>query len=183
MKRGASNTRCRLSCARDRPVPGALRLGDLAGAKEAIDTLKKRSREFGLPLWARFGRHFEGVLIAKAGDLDEGLRLTGFGVDDFTEARFRYLIWNGVSELAKGFVRARRFAERLKQAGEAGCGTQLPGQRAVSARLIERLKEESLRHVRVARIVARQEKLALEAQQLRRQRVVRGDINNYFEKL
>ena len=53
-----------------------------------------------------------------------------------------------------------------QQAGEARRGAQLPGQRLLPARPIERLPEEILRRFRGCRSALQQKKLALEAQQL-----------------
>ncbi len=93
--------------------PIALWVGDRAAAKRSMDTLNDRSREFGLPLWSRFGSHYEGVLLVSGDDLDAGFRLLGVGVDGFTEGGSRFRIWDGVTELAEALGRARRFAEGL----------------------------------------------------------------------
>jgi tetratricopeptide (TPR) repeat protein len=93
--------------------PIALWVGDLAAAKRSMDTLIDRSREFGLPLWSRFGSHYEGVLLIEGEDLNAGFRLLGVGLDAFAEGRSRYRIWDGVTELVEALGRARRFAEGL----------------------------------------------------------------------
>jgi predicted ATPase/DNA-binding winged helix-turn-helix (wHTH) protein len=93
--------------------PIALWLGDRAAAKRSMDTLVHHSREFSLPLWSRFGSHYEGVLLIMGDDLDAGFRLLGVGLDAFADGRPRYRIWDGVTELADALGRARRFADGL----------------------------------------------------------------------
>ena len=93
--------------------PIALWLGDQAAAKRSMDTLVHYSREFSLPLWSRFGSHYEGVLLIMGDDLDAGFRLLGVGLDAFTEGMSRYPIWDGVTELAEALGRTRQFAEGL----------------------------------------------------------------------
>jgi len=94
--------------------PISLWVGDLAAAKRYTKKLVDRTREFGLPFYSRFGAHFEAVLlIANGGHLEVGLRILGIAVDELTERRSRYRIWDGVTELAEALGRAGRFNEAL----------------------------------------------------------------------
>jgi hypothetical protein len=93
--------------------PIALWVGDLAAAKRSMDTLIDRSREYGLPLWSRFGSHYEGVLLICGDELDAGFRHLGADADAFIEGRSRYRIWDGVTEVAEALGRTRRLADGL----------------------------------------------------------------------
>jgi len=92
--------------------PISLLMSDLELAGYYVERLLEVSSTRGLARWHSFGRSFEGLLVMRRGDLENGLRLLRAGLDELGQAASA-LLWLIKLFRAEALTRAGRVSDAL----------------------------------------------------------------------
>jgi predicted ATPase/DNA-binding winged helix-turn-helix (wHTH) protein len=99
--------------------PVSLLAGDLDAAERNISLLIDSATKHMLPLWQSMGRCFKGMLLARRGELLEGLRLLGESLDELRLAGFVLYHTAALIEFARCLGQAGRVGPALAAIDQA----------------------------------------------------------------
>jgi predicted ATPase/DNA-binding winged helix-turn-helix (wHTH) protein len=99
--------------------PVALFTGDLAAAERYVAMLLDCSTAHALPVWRAGGDSYQGTLLIRNGDFDNGLPLLRTALEQPPEASFQPCFTWFLGQLAEGLGRAGQIAQGLEAIDEA----------------------------------------------------------------
>jgi predicted ATPase/DNA-binding winged helix-turn-helix (wHTH) protein len=99
--------------------PVAMYVGDLTAVEQAIQSLFEQARLYSLEGWAVLGRCWRSALLIRRGELEDGVPLLKYDLEELSTVRFAFYTTGFMGTLAEGLASAGETSAALRVINDA----------------------------------------------------------------